>query len=398
MRALNRSTIIILATIAIVMVAFGIVIPILPSYLESMGASGRDLGLLTATFAVAQLFTSPVWGNISDRIGRKPVIIFGLVGCALTLLLYGLVTHLWMMYLVRILAGVLASATFPTAMAYIGDTTSEEERSGGMGLISAAQYAGIMLGPALGGWLSAVSATFPFYFASGMCVVLLGFALLFLPESLPPERRVRTPGGSWLSGPDFPAMWRALRGPVGYLLFLSFLISFGLNCFWSVFGLYALQRYGYGPGPVGTIMAAIGVGSTVVQAGLTDPLTRKWGETRLIRVALAASAVGFLIMLPATTFVTVLLTACFFVMANSLLRPVVTALISKRTEQGQGTAMGLNNAFMSLGQIVGPIWAGYTLDANLFLPYLSGALVMLAGLGLECFRGVARKQRCAVKP
>lgn len=366
--------------LAVVIMAYGLVMPIFPTLIESMGGGGRDLGLMMAAFSITQLMFSPVWGNLSDAIGRKPVLIFGLAGTALSLALYGQCTQLWMFYGARALSGALASSTFPTAMAYISDTTSEQDRGGGMGMVSAAIYVGMMAGPSLTGWMAGFSLTLGFYVGAALCALLVIVVLRVLPESLPPERRTANAGIKALGGPNFGEMRHALHGSMGYLMFLSFLISFGLNCFWSIFGMYALQQYGFGPGPVGTIMAFIGVSSAAVQLFLTGFLTRRWGEVRLIRYSLAASAIGFGVMLLARDFYGLLVTACLFVMANSLARPLVNALISKMAAGGQGKAMGFNNSFMSLGQIVGPTLSGFALDLDLALPFLSGGVVIFFSL------------------
>lgn len=373
----RRNMILLFASLVVVMLGFGLIIPILPFYIDAMGASGTDLGLLMATFALMQLIFAPIWGSLSDHIGRKPVLMIGIFGNALSQLLLGLSTQLWMLFAARALAGVLSSATLPTAMAFVGDSTSDEDRGGGMGIMGAAMGLGMVLGPGLGGWLAERSLSLPFFVAAALSMLILVFVFLMLPESLPLEQRIRD--GRKFSGPDFRQMARALAGPMGYLFFLAFLLSFGMTNFEGVFGLYALRRYDYGAGQVGTILTAIGLTSALVQGGLTGPLTKRWGESRVIQSSLLVSAIGFLLMLGATTFVMVLLTTCFFMVGNAMLRPAVASLISKRATQGQGVAMGLNNSFMSLGRIVGPVWAGALLDYNLYLPYLSGAAIMAIG-------------------
>lgn len=373
----RRNMLLLFASLVVVMLGFGLIIPILPFYVEAMGASGTDLGLLMATFALMQLIFAPIWGSLSDRIGRKPVLMIGIFGNALSQLLLGLSTQLWMLFAARALAGILSSATLPTAMAFVGDSTSDEDRGGGMGIMGAAMGLGMVLGPGIGGWLAERSLSLPFFVAAALSMLILIFVFLMLPESLPPEQRTRD--GRKFRGPDFRQMAQALAGPLGFLFFLAFLLSFGMTNFEGVFGLYALQRYDYGTGQVGTILTAIGLTSAIVQGGLTGPLTKRWGESRVIQGSLLVSAVGFLLMLGATTFVAVLLTTCFFMVGNSMLRPAVASLISKRAGHGQGVAMGLNNSFMSLGRIAGPIWAGALLDYNLYLPYLSGAIIMFIG-------------------
>ena len=380
----RRSMAILVVTLVVVMLGFGMIIPLIPFYIDAFGASGSELGLLMATFAAMQFFFAPVWGRLSDRHGRKWILMIGILGNALSQLFFGLSTELWMLFASRALTGILSAATLPTAMAYIGDSTSEEDRGGGMGMIGAAMGAGMVLGPGLGGWLATQSLSLPFFVAAGLSMLTLLFVLLALPESLPKE--ARTQGGKSLQGPQFGEMWRALFGPIGFLLILAFLVSYGLSNFEAVFGLYALERYDYGPARVGTILTVIGLASAIVQGGLTGPLAKRWGAVTIIRASLLGSAIGFVLMLQAKTYVAVLLTVSFFIVSNALLRPAVSALISQRATGGQGMAMGLNNSFMSLGRMVGPAWAGFVFDTNISYPYYSGSFIMHVGFLLSLGR------------
>ncbi len=377
----RRSMAILFITLVVIMLGFGMIIPLIPFYIDSFGASGSELGLLMATFAAMQFLFAPLWGQLSDRHGRKGVLMIGILGYAVSQLLFGLSTELWMLFASRALAGILSAATLPTAMAYIGDSTSDEDRGGGMGMLGAAMGVGMVLGPGLGGWLATQSLSLPFFIAAGLSALMLPFVWLALPESLPKE--ARTQGGKGLQGPQFGEMWKALFGPIGFLLILAFLVSYGLANFEAVFGLYALQRYDYGPARVGTILTVIGLASALVQGGLTGPLTKRWGEVAIIRASLLGSAIGFVLMLQAETYVAVLLTVSFFIISNALLRPAVSALISQRASGGQGVAMGLNNSFMSLGRMVGPSWAGFVFDSNISYPYWSGSFIMLIGFFLS---------------
>jgi DHA1 family multidrug resistance protein-like MFS transporter len=378
----RKNTGILFFTMIVVMLGFGIVIPILPFYVESYDAGGTELGFLMATFAVMQFLFSPVWGDLSDRHGRKPFLIVGTLGNGLAMLLFGLSTELWMLFAARALAGILSAATLPTAMAYIGDSTSAADRGKGMGIIGAAMGVGMVLGPGLGGWMGGISLAAPFFLSAGVSVVAAVLILLALPESLPKEKRVATDGKK-IQGPQLQAMWKALFSPIGILLILAFLLSFGLTNFEGIFGLYALERFDYGPQQVGLLLTVIGLTSAVVQGVLTGPLTQRWGDVTVIRAALLGSGLGFGLMLLAYDFITVLLTVSIFVLSTALLRPSVSSLTSKRAVGGQGMAMGLNNSFMSLGRIVGPIWAGLVFDANIMLPYLTGAIVMLIGFSVS---------------
>lgn len=342
------------------------------------------MGLLMATYAIMQFIFSPIWGGVSDRIGRKPVLMIGVLGNAIAQILFGFSTELWMLIGARVLAGILSSATLPTAMAYIGDSTSEKDRGGGMGIIGAAMGVGMVLGPGIAGWLATYSLSAPFFLAAGLSLLALVFILLVLPESLPAEKRAQTIGG--INGPQLKELWKALFTPIGFLLVLAFLVSFGLTNFESVFGLYANASYGYGPQQVGGLLTFIGLVSAIVQGGLTGPFTRRWGEVRVIKISLLGSAVGFALMVLADSFVGVLLTTGFFVTSNAMLRPSVSSLISRRATLGQGVAMGLNNAFMSLGRSVGPLWAGFIYDINLSYPYWSGSIIMLVSFVISIFK------------
>ncbi|MGC8825409.1 MAG: MFS transporter [Anaerolineae bacterium] len=389
----RRSLIILFCSLVIIMLGFGIVIPILPFYVEHMGASGADLGLIMAIFAAMQFIFSPMWGDVSDRIGRRPVIMIGIVGNALAQVLFGLSTQLWMIYAARALSGILSAATFPAVMAFISDTTSEENRGGGMGILGAAMGVGMTLGPGIGGVMARFGLSAPFFAAAGISLVILVLVYLFLPESLPPEQRVGKAGK--LRTVDLGQLWQALFSPIGYLLFLAFLLSFALTNFEAIFGLYALRRYGYGTTQVGLIMTAVGLTTALVQGLLTGPATRRLGEVWVIRASLLVSAIGFAAMLTAASLPTVLLTTSIFVFGNAMLRPSVSSLISKRTHLPQGVAMGLNNAFMSLGRIAGPVAAGALLDVALFLPYLTGAVLMLLGL-LPTIPGFANQKHPSI--
>ena len=372
----KRKLVILFITLVIMMMGFGIIIPILPDLVVKYGGTGVEMGGLMAIFSAMQFLFSPMWGSLSDRFGRKPILMLGVFGNAISMLALGLSTQLWMLFAARGLAGILSSATLPTAMAYISDSTDEKSRGGGMGVIGAAMGLGMVLGPGAGGLLSAISLQAPFYFAAALSILAMIAIWLFLPESLAIEKRET---GVKLQGPQLKAMWQSLFGPLAFLFIAAFMISFAMTNFEGIYAYYAKDRYGYGPETIGIILTAIGVVSVIAQGALTGFATRKFGEANVIKVSLIASVVGFLVMLLATNLTTVILTSSFFVLANAMLRPAVSSLISQRTTQGQGIAMGLNNAYMSLGRVIGPLWAGIVIDINLFFPFITGAAIMLIG-------------------
>jgi DHA1 family multidrug resistance protein-like MFS transporter len=381
METKNTNIIILFFTLIVIMMGFGMIIPIMPFYVKKLGASGSALGLLMSTYGVMQFIFAPLWGQLSDRYGRKKILMLGVLGNAATQVLFGLSTQLWMLFAARILSGMLSSATLPTAMAFISDSTTREQRGGGMGMIGAAFGIGMVLGPGLGGWLASESLSLPFFIAGGLSMLAFLLIAVILPESLPEEKRTMASGK--FRGPQLKLMWTSLYGPLGFLLFMAFLLTFGLTNFEAIFGLYSADRYGYSPRLVGILFMVIGITSAFVQGVLTGPLTRRWGEINVIRGSLIASAAGFFILTQVNSLPAVIAAVCFFIISNAMLNPANSALISKRTESRQGLVMGLNNSYQSLGRIIGPAWAGLVYDLNINLPYWSGAVVLLIGFALS---------------
>ena len=375
----NRKNIWILSfTLAVIMLGFGMVIPVFPFYIDSMGASGSELGLLAAISPFMQLIFAPIWGAVSDRRGRRPVLFVGVLGYGISMLFFGLASELWMLFVARGLGAILSAATLPSTFAYIGDSTPKEERGGGMGMLGAAVGLGMILGPGLGGWLAADSLSTPFFITAGLSLITLLLILLFLPESLPVDARERS-RFKFKPSAQLAQLRHALLSPIGILLFMAFLVSFGLTNFQAIFGLYALKEFNYDSEQVGWILTATAIVSTVTQGTLTGPLTKRWGEATVIKLTLLATSIAFVLLLVANSFPAVIVTTCFFTLPVALLRPAVISLTSKHADRGQGMAMGLNSSFTSLGRILGPIWAGFAFDINYRSPYISGAIIMFIG-------------------
>ncbi len=374
----NKKNLYILAfALAVVTVGFGVVMPIIPFYMENLGAGGTELGLLVASYAIMRLIFGPVWGSLSDRIGRKPIMMIGVFGYGITMVGFGLATELWMMFAARILSGILSSATSPTTMAYIVDSTSEQDRSSGMGVLGAAAGIGTIFGPALGGLLADFGLSAPFFFAAGMSLLSVISIAIFLPESLEsPDRSTQGPKTPPL---DVKAWWNALFSPIGPLLIEAFFVMAGLTFFFGVFGLYALERFNYGTREVGVVFTVLGLMMAIGQGVLVGPLTRRLGDVMVMKLGFLFSGLGLIAMMLADRFWLLLVTTAFFSLANALVSPSVSALTSKRTQMDQGVTMGLSNAFGSLGRIFGPPIGGVVFDLDWRLPFIGAALFMGAG-------------------
>ncbi len=377
MKGQTRNLVLLYFTLAVILLGFGVLIPLEAFLVDKFGASGQALGALVSLHAFCQLLFSPLWGSISDSVGRKPILMLGAVGNALSLVMFGLSNQLWMLFVARALGGIFAAATMPTALAFIGDSTTKENRGGGMGVIGAAMGTGMVLGPGIGGWLGADSLSLPFYVTGALSLLAAVLIFLILPESLPEERRRQKLQLDIAS--RFTGMWKGLKGPLGVFFMLSWLVSFGLSNLEGIFGLFALERFGFGPSQVGVIMVVVGTSIAGVQMVLTGPATKRFGEKNVIKATLLISTVTFLLILTAVDFTSLLITVGLFAFGNAMLRPSISSLVSKEATMDQGLALGLNSSFMSLGRFTGPLLAGFLFDIRITLPYLAGSLIMFLG-------------------
>ena len=396
MNAVGRKNLFILSfTLLVVMLGYGMVMPIMPFYIEHFGAGGTELGWLMSMYSFMQLICAPIWGILSDRYGRKPILSIGVLGYAVTLFLFGIAQSFAMLFIARSLSGILSSATMPTAMAYIGDNTPQKEKSKGMGQLGAMVGVGIILGPLMGGLLSTNSLSFPFFVGSGLALLALLLVIFLLPESrfAPPST-----GGPASSGQQTPPLppdatrpeptrprlrdiyLRVLLSPAGILLLLIFIMSFGMTNFQGMIGLYVVDKFALNTKQVGTIWMVMGIMLIVGQGGLVGPLTKKLGDLTLIRIGLLGGAVGFVLVAFAVDYLTTLLALGLFTLALALIGPALNSYISGYAGEHQGTVMGLNSAATSLGRVVGPLWGGYLYDINLEYPFFSGAATLLLGL------------------
>jgi multidrug resistance protein len=383
----HRSVAILFAVLVVVMLGFGIIIPVLPLYARSLGASSFHLGLLMATFSIFQLVFAPIWGSLSDRIGRKPVLLIGLAGYALSHLVNGLAGSIALLFVARVLGGILSSATLPTSLALVADVTGEQDRGSGMGILGAAMGIGVIFGPSLGGFVSHYFDSFrmPFFAAFVLAGILIPFAALFLKETLPDHEQARhaqARRGPLTLGQRLAEPGRALAGPLAFYFVLTFLVSFAAANLEGIFSFWALDRFGYGTREIGIIFTVMGLATVALQGLLVGRAIRWLGENRLVVIGLLLTAVGFFLLTRAGTFVPVVVFVTLNMAGSALVRPGISSAISRRTRAGQGATMGLMSSFDSLGRIVGPVWAGLIYRFGVNLPFFTGAAIAALGLVL----------------
>ena len=354
----------------LVMVGFGIIIPVLPFYAENLGASALELGLLMAVYSLMQLLFAPMWGRISDRIGRKPVILTGIFGLAVSFFLMALATKLWMLFAARIIGGLLSSANMPTVTAYVADITSDEDRGKGMGIIGAAVGLGFILGPAIGGIFSETSLSLPFFIAGISSFVTFLLVLFVLKESLSPDELGK-------KEKEKVSLRKHLSGPIGILYFLQLFVSLSLAGLEATFAYFVAARAGFGAVELGYLFMIMGFAGALVQGGLVGTLTKRLGELFVIQIGIIISAIGFGLILLIDSFLTSAIFLTIFGIGNGFIRPSVSALLTKTSNVGHGSTTGLLSSFDSLGRIIGPPLGGWLFAISIGLPYISGIILSL---------------------
>ena len=366
--------VIIFVTVFIDLIGFGIIIPLLPFYAEHFGASALMVGLLSTSFSLMQFLFAPFWGRLSDRIGRRPVILIGLLGSAFSYALFALASSLPMLFVARSLAGV-AGANIPTAQAFIADVTTPENRARGMGMVGAAFGLGFVFGPAIGGFLSRWGYAAPAWFAAALSLANFVAALAVRPESRPAHARddARREG-------RLTVFRRALARPrMPLVLLVFFLVITSFSSFESMFALYSERRFGFTTVSIGYMFAWVGIVLATVQGGLVGLVVPRVGETRVVRVALLLIAAG-LFAVPLSPSVPVLAGAVGLLSVGlGLNSPSMLSAISQLADpRDQGSTLGLSQSLGSLARIVGPMWGGWVFDAfGMRVPFFSACGMML---------------------
>ncbi|BAQ10358.1 major facilitator superfamily permease [Bacillus sp. OxB-1] len=357
----------------IAMSGIGLIVPIMPQYLATFGVAGGALGFLIALFSLAQFIFSPYSGELSDRHGRKTIILIGLVIFGLSQLAFGLSTQLWMLFVSRFFSGFGAAFLIPPTMAFVADITTLENRGKGMGLLGASMSLGFMIGPGIGGFLSKVSLVFPFYFATGAALFAALLSLFILPN---PKPAIAKDDVLKKKENLFQQLKRSTTTPYFVILIVMFVFSFGLANFQATISLFVDHKFGYTPIEIAILITVGGFVGVIVQTFIINRLFKRFGEMRVILVNLVVAALSIFGIIFVDLFWTVLLVSTIFSTATSLLRPAVNTVISKLAGEEQGYAAGMMNAYMSLGNMIGPALAGVVFDVNINFPYILGMVIL----------------------
>ncbi|MFL0250991.1 MFS transporter [Clostridium neuense] len=371
---------ILMLNIFIAIIGQGMVMPILPDYLKQFNQGGSAAGYLVAVFAAAQFIFSPIGGQLSDKYGRKKMILCGMSLTVASDFIFAISHELILLYIARFIGGIGLGIMIPSNLAYVADTTTRETRAKGMGYFSAAMNLGMVLGPGLGGLIARFGIRVPYFCASFLSLIatLLTFAL---PETLTKEKRNQIQASKKQETP-IKQLISSVHGSYFKYLILIFVMTFGLQNYETIYSLYVKQKYGFSSEVISIIITLGAIIGIVVQVGLIDRVIKRYGEYKLIRWSLLMSVAALVLMLVRVNLIYLLAVSAVFFAFNSFLRPTVNTMLSNEAGNEQGFVSGLSNTYTSLGGIIGPVMAGNLFDKNINLPYALGAVILIGTIGL----------------
>ncbi|KAB2334430.1 MFS transporter [Cytobacillus depressus] len=373
--------IILLSNIFIAFLGIGLIIPVMPSFMNIMHLSGKTMGYLVAIFAVAQLLMSPLAGRWVDRYGRKKIIIIGLFLFGVSELIFGLGTNVSVLYLSRILGGFSAAFIMPGVTAYVADITSVRERPKAMGYISAAISTGFIIGPGIGGFIAEYGIRMPFYFAAAIAFLACILSIFILKEPLTKEQLAEISANTKQT--NFISDLKRSLSPLYFIAFMIvFVLAFGLSAYETVFSLFSDHKFGFAPKDIAVIITISSIFGVIVQVFLFGKMVDKLGEKKIIQLCLVIGSILAAASTLISSFLAVLVVTSFIFLAFDLLRPALTTFLSKAAGKEQGFVAGMNSTYTSLGNIVGPTIGGILFDVNIHYPYLFAAVIMVIGFGI----------------
>ncbi len=370
---LPRGFWVIWSTVALDMVGFGIVAPILGRYADRFGANGFQVGLLFASFSLAQMVFAPILGRWSDRIGRKPVIVISLLGTALGSFITGAAGALWVLFAGRLIDGA-SGASVSVAQSAITDIASKEQRARMLGLLGMAFGIGFVFGPAIGGLAALGGPHIPFYVAGTLALINAVAAMIRLQETRVPNRSAQT---ARAHVPFRKRRYGALAG-VGFFSMLAF------SGFEATFSLFGGARFNLTEASTALVFLGVGIVMSAVQGSLIGPLTNRFGSLRLLRNGLLLVSIGMLFLGAAVIWPTLIVALLFMVVGAGISSPSLTALVADSADDDRrGEALGIQQSATALARVIGPPLAGLAFDhVGIGAPYTFGALIYVFAIGI----------------
>jgi DHA1 family tetracycline resistance protein-like MFS transporter len=364
---MTRPLLIIFLTIFVNLIGFGIIIPLLPFYAETFGASPVVIGLLFAVFSLCQLLAAPALGDLSDRYGRRPILVFSLAGTVVSFVMLALAHSIAMLFLARIVDG-LSGGNISTARAYVADVTEPKDRARAYGLIGAAFGLGFIMGPAISGVLAKVSYTAPIWAAAALTLGATAMAWLWLPETV---HRAQAGTGNPFS--YLPELFQ--RAAMRRVLTIDFIYWFAFSIFQTTFALFAARRFEFDASRTGYFLAGFGVLGAVIQGGLIRPIVRRAGDKATFVAGIVCSVAGLVAAALAHSVALFALALVPLAFGMGFGHPTVSSLVSRAARgDEQGRVQGAASAVESLGRTFGPVWGSASLQRyGEATPFLTGA-------------------------
>lgn len=361
-----------------------IILPLLPFYAEHFGANPAVVGLLVSTYAVCQLIGGPLLGRMSDRLGRRPLLLLSQAGTFVGFLILAYANALWLLFLSRVIDG-LTAGNLSLAQAYISDVTKPEERAKSFALIGIAFGLGFLVGPGISGFLSQYSFQLPIFVAAGLSATSIVATYILLPSTTPAHAPTGPRKFTLFDWHTYLGFFR--RPELAPLLFQFTAFAFAFSAFMSGFPLFAERRYTwhsqpFGPKQVGYVYAYLGFLGIILQGGLIGRLVKRFGEQAIVVAGFSTSAVGFTLLAFTYHIPALLVVAALASAGSGVLRPAITSLITQRAQRSeQGVVLGLNQSLNSVCQIVAPFFAGLLIDRDWLAAWaLMAAVVSAVGL------------------
>lgn len=378
----------------LICLGMSLIFPVMPFIRNEYHFSAFDMGMMSSLFALVQFVASPIVGRMSDKMGRKPMLVWGLVVFSLAEFVFAATSKLWLFDLSRAVDGLSAAIFVPTSMALAADITTRQQRAKVIGWLSAAFSGGLMLGPGLGGLLANISYKMPFWVAGVLGIISALIAVFALPadnqeviQSTTEHPEEELVDSSW-------AQVKKMMTPALLVLFIMILVSaFGLAGFESIYSLYVNQVHHFDLGTIAAVLTVNGVLSLILQVFLFDRLVIWFGEVKIIRWSFFISVIGTLIVIYDHSHWQLFVATLIVYEGFDMLRPAITTLLTKMSEDNQGLLNGINMSLTSVGNIIGPLLSGALLDMNYQAPYLVVAGFMLVSF-LITF-GVSREMKTA---
>ncbi|MCR1796273.1 multidrug efflux MFS transporter NorA [Staphylococcus warneri] len=371
--------------IFLIFLGIGLVIPVLPVYLKDLGLKGSDLGILVASFALAQMIISPFGGGLADKLGKKLIICIGLVLFSISEFMFAVGHSFTILVISRVLGGFSAGMVMPGVTGLIADISPSQDKAKNFGYMSAIINSGFILGPGFGGFLAEVSHRLPFYFAGGLGIIAFIMSLIVIHN---PKKM--TTAGFPQYGPELLTKinWKVFLTPV----ILTLVLAFGLSAFETLFSLYTSDKAGYTPKDISIAITGGGIFGALFQVFFFDKFMKFTTELNFIAWSLLYSAIVLVMLIIAQGYWTIMLISFIVFIGFDMIRPAITNYFSNIAGNRQGFAGGLNSTFTSMGNFMGPLVAGTLFDVNIEFPLYMAIAVSLSGIVIIFIEKMIRTQ------